>query len=255
MFLLTFVLFFKNQLHDIILSCKGSEVYLYSHGAIAGRGILIKDQSIDILWGVLLGNSCVGVLITEVSDTNTLLPYPMKGLLSLGDAIDENVIWDSTDLHLQADQINVDTTPHFDGILQKSMLRPTSVEGHDGDPVALIISGCKAADAVIYHVDDAMNCHGIWLGHDKVSVRIIRFPASSGTLELPFLHSSGETIVKALGTVILWEIKNLKRPTHEHDAGPEVGSSANGFASDEGNVLNFPSITLDFLILTNQLGL
>jgi hypothetical protein len=97
----------------------------------------------------------------EVFDTNAFLPYPMKGLLSLGNAIDEIIIWDSIDLYLQDDQINVDTTPHFDGILQKSMLRPTSVEGHDGDLVALIISGCKAADNVIHHVNDARNCHGI----------------------------------------------------------------------------------------------
>jgi hypothetical protein len=96
-----------------------------------------------------------------VFDTNAFLPYLVKGLLNLGDAIDEIVIWDSTNLRLQADQINVDTTPHFDGILQKSMLRPTSVEGHDGTPVALIISGCKAADGVIHHVDDAKNCDGI----------------------------------------------------------------------------------------------
>jgi hypothetical protein len=100
----------------------------------------------------------------EVCDTNAFLPYPLKGLLSLGNAIDETVIWDSVDLHLQADQINVDMTPHFDGILRKSMLRPTSVEGDDGGIVALIISGCKAADGVIHHVDDARNCHGIPLG-------------------------------------------------------------------------------------------
>jgi hypothetical protein len=97
----------------------------------------------------------------EVYDINAFLPYPLKGLLSLGNAIDETIIWDSTDLHLQADQINVDTTPHFNGILQKSMLRPTSVEGHNRDPVALIISGYNAADGVIYHVDNAKNCHGI----------------------------------------------------------------------------------------------
>jgi hypothetical protein len=76
----------------------------------------------------------------------------VKGLLSLGNAIDETVIWDSADLHLQADQINVDTTTHFDGILRKSMSRPTSVEGHDGDPMALIILGCKATNGVIHHV-------------------------------------------------------------------------------------------------------
>jgi hypothetical protein len=81
--------------------------------------------------------------------------------VSLGDPIDKIVIWDSADLRLQADQINVDMTPHFDGILQKSILRPTSVESHDGDPVALIISGCKAAYAVIHYVDDAKNCHEI----------------------------------------------------------------------------------------------
>jgi hypothetical protein len=110
---------------------------------------------------VPLGNSRIGVSITEVFDTNAFLPYPVKELLSLEDAIDETVIWDSADLRLQADQINVDTTPHFDGILQKSILRPTSVEGHDGDPLALIILGCKAADTVIHHVDIARNCHGI----------------------------------------------------------------------------------------------
>jgi hypothetical protein len=87
-------------LHDIMLFCKGSEVYLYSHGAIAGRGIVIKDQSTDILQKVPLWNSRVGVLITEVSDTNALLPYPVKGLLSLGNAIDENIIWNSADLRL-----------------------------------------------------------------------------------------------------------------------------------------------------------
>jgi hypothetical protein len=97
----------------------------------------------------------------EVFDTNAFSPYPVKGLLNLGDAIDETVIWDSVDLRLQADQINVDMTPHFDGILLKSMLRPTSVEGHDGDLVVLIILGCKAADGVIHHVDDTRNCHGI----------------------------------------------------------------------------------------------
>jgi hypothetical protein len=110
-------------------------------------------------------------------------------------------------LRLQADQINVDTTSYFDGILQKSMLRPTSVEGHDGDLVALIISSCKAADVVIHHVNDARNCHGIPLGPNKVSMRITKFPMSSGTLELPFMHNGGDTIAEALGTVILWEIK------------------------------------------------
>jgi hypothetical protein len=160
---------------------------------------------------VPLGNSYVGVSITEVSDTNTLLPYPVKGLLSFGDAMDKNIIWDSTDLRLQGDQINVDTTPHFDGILLKSMLRPTSVEGHDGDPVVLIISSCKAADAVIHHVDNAKNCHGIPLGLDKVSMRIIKFAASNGTLELPFPQNGANTIAKALGIVILWEIKISNR--------------------------------------------
>jgi hypothetical protein len=234
-----------------MLFYKDTEVYLSSQGAIAGKGIVIKDQSTNILRGVPLGNSRVGVSITEVFDTNAFLPYPAKWLLSLGDAIDEIVIWDLADLRLQADQINIDTAPHFDGILQKSMLRPTSVEGHDGDPVALIISGCKAADTVIHHVDDARNCHGIPLGPDKVNMRITKFPASSGTLELPFPHSGAHTIAKALGTVILWEIKNLKWATNEQDVVPEVGSSANGFASDEGNVLNFPLVTLDFLIQSN----
>jgi hypothetical protein len=82
-------------------------------------------------------------------------------------------------------------------------------------------------------------------------VRITRFSASSGMLEPPFLHSGAHTIVKALGTVMLWEIKNLKRATNEQYAGPEVGSSANNFASGAGNVLNFPSVTLDFLIRSN----
>jgi hypothetical protein len=84
-------------LHDIMSFGKGSKVYLYSHWAIAGRGIVIKDQSTNILRGVPLRNSCVGVSITKVSDTNALLPYLVKGLLSLSDAIDENVIWDSAD--------------------------------------------------------------------------------------------------------------------------------------------------------------
>jgi hypothetical protein len=103
MFLLIFVLFSKNQLHDIMLFCKGREVYLSSQRAIAGRGLVIKDQSTDILRGVPLRNSCVGVSITVVFDTNAFLPYQVKGLLSLGDAIDESVIWDSADLCLQAD--------------------------------------------------------------------------------------------------------------------------------------------------------
>jgi hypothetical protein len=33
-------------------------------------------------------------LITEVSSTTALLPYPLKELFRLGDAMDENVIWD-----------------------------------------------------------------------------------------------------------------------------------------------------------------
>jgi hypothetical protein len=79
-------------LHDIMSFYKGSKVYLYSHGAIAGRAIVIKDQSTNILQRVLLRNSRVGVSIMEVCDTNPFLTYPVKGLLSLGDAIDEIVI-------------------------------------------------------------------------------------------------------------------------------------------------------------------
>jgi hypothetical protein len=119
--------------------------------------------------------SRVGVLIMEVSDGNALLPYPVKGLSRLRDAIDENILWDSADLHLQADLTDVDPTPYFDAILQKSMLRPTSVESHDGDIVKLIILGCKVADTIIHHVDDARSCHQAIFGLDKVSVRITKF--------------------------------------------------------------------------------
>jgi hypothetical protein len=70
-------------------------------------------------------------------------------------------------------------------------------------------------------------------------------------LKLPFPHSGADTIAKALGTMILWEIKNIKRATNEQDAESEVGSSANGFVSSEGNILNFPSVTSDFSIQNN----
>jgi hypothetical protein len=99
---------------------RGIEVFLYLHGQLVGKGIVIKDKSIDILQGKAIGISRVAVSMTEVFDQDAFLPYLVKGLLTLGDAIDENILWDRVALHLHPQPVAAELIPHFDEVVLKA---------------------------------------------------------------------------------------------------------------------------------------
>src|SRR5450759_1881612 len=79
---------------------KYDRVVLSIDNTIVGGGTLQKVLPQDIFHGVTLGDNLVAVFVDDAFDWDCDLPYPIKNLKTLGDAVDYVVLWDRGDVDL-----------------------------------------------------------------------------------------------------------------------------------------------------------
>ena len=79
---------------------KYDRVVLSIGNTIVGGGTVQKVLPQDIFHGVTLGDNLVAVFVEDAFDWDCDLPYPIKNLKTLGNAVDYVVLWDQGDVDL-----------------------------------------------------------------------------------------------------------------------------------------------------------
>ena len=96
--------------------------------------------------------------------------YPVNNWIRLLKATDESVLWYLDDLSFEGGAICGNFKYNCRKVVSKVNLRPTNLDGHDGDIVHMYIDGTKVAEAIVHHVNDSKLCHGTPLGTLRISI-------------------------------------------------------------------------------------
>jgi hypothetical protein len=196
---------------------KGDQVKLLVGGHHVGNGTVMKILETDSIHSMPLGEGRIGVLVESSIYNSTRLPVPTTTNQFLSDTIDSYVIWYNYDACLSSlpnpKGICIGSCSNFVPPCHKET-EVNDVNLQVDDVVDMLVSSQIVCRGIIFNVSPSAYCHNRLLGPGRISAKVIE--VFDGGVALPHQHDGADTIDEAMGSIVVWDIGQVKKVS-SHD--------------------------------------